>query len=67
MIVLDESASLMNHFDEGAMKHEDIDIWYFFTQVIKYAPKMVLMDGDISHRSLRFASSFWEDAICTKQ
>ena len=28
------------------------------TQISKYTPKMVLMDGDISQRSLRFASSF---------
>ena len=28
------------------------------TQISKYTPKMVLMDGDISKRSLRFASSF---------
>ena len=26
--------------------------------MIKYKPKMVLMDGDLSQRSLRFASSF---------
>ena len=58
MIVLDESESLMNHFDERTMNHKAIKIWYFFTQIIKYTPKMVLMDGDISQRSLRFASSF---------
>ena len=28
------------------------------TQISKYTPKMVLMDGDISQRSLRFASLF---------
>ena len=58
MIVLDESAGFMNNFDEGVMNHKEIEIWNFRTQMIKYTPKMVLMDGDISQRSLRFASSF---------
>ena len=58
MIVLDESWSLMNKFDEGAMNHKTIEIWYFFTQIIKYTAKKVLMDGDISQIPLRFASSF---------
>ena len=58
MIVLDESESLMNHFDEGTVTHKEIDIWYSFTGIIKYTPKIVLMDGDISQRSLRFALSF---------
>ena len=31
MIVLDESDSLMNHFDEGTVTHTEIEIWYFFT------------------------------------
>ena len=35
-----------------------IEIWYFFTQIIKYTAKKVLMDGDISQIPLRFASSF---------
>jgi hypothetical protein len=28
-IVLDESDSLMNHFDEGTMNHQEIVIWVF--------------------------------------
>ena len=48
----------MNKFDEGAMNHKTIEIWYFFTQIIKYTAKKVLMDGDISQIPLRFASSF---------
>ena len=58
MIVIDECESLMNHFDEGTMNHKEVDIWYFFTETIKYTPEMVLIDGDISQRSLIFASSF---------
>ena len=56
MIVLDESKSLMNNFDEGTVNHKELDIWYFFTQIIKYTPEMVWMDGSISQMSLRFAS-----------
>ena len=67
MIVLDESESLMNHFDEGTMNHKEIDIGFFFTQFIKYTPKMVLMDGDISQRSLRFAASFGKMIYVNKQ
>jgi len=48
----------MNKFDEGAMNHKTIEIWYFFTQIIKYTTKKVLMDGYIIQISLRFASSF---------
>ena len=58
IIVLDKSESLMNHFDKGTMNHKILRFWYFLTQISKYTPKMVLMDGDISQRSLRFASSF---------
>ena len=58
MIVIDECESLMNHFDEGTMNHKEVDICYFFTETIKYTPEMVLIDGDISQRSLIFASSF---------
>ena len=29
MIVLDEIESVMNNFDEGAMTHKEIEIWYF--------------------------------------
>jgi hypothetical protein len=58
MIVLDESESLLCHFDEGTMQYKEIDIWYFFDELLKHCKKMVLMDGDVSERSLSFASSY---------
>ena len=48
----------MNLFDEGTINHKEINIWYFFTQIIHHTFEVVLMDGDISQRSLRFAASF---------
>ena len=58
MIVVDESESLLSHFDEGTMKGKEIDIWNFFDKLLKHTKKMVLMDGDISGRTLSFASSY---------
>ena len=60
MRVLDERERLMNHFDEGTMSHTEIDRWYVFTEIFKHSKKIkiiVLMDGDISQRSLILASS----------
>ena len=58
MIVLDEIESVMNHFDEGAMNHKDIDIWFFFSGIMKHSKKLIMMDGDISSRTFRLASLF---------
>ena len=58
MIVLDESESLLAHLDGGTMKNKEIDIWNFFDELLKHSKNMVLMDGDVSCRSLSFASSY---------
>ena len=58
LIVLDESESLLCHFDEKTMENKEIDIWSFFNEILKHSKKLVLMDGDMSERSLGFASSY---------
>lgn len=58
LIVLDESESLLCHFDEKTMENKEIDIWGFFDEILKHSRKLVLMDGDMSERSLGFASSY---------
>ena len=58
VIVLDESESLLCHFDEAAMENKEINIWLFFDEILKRSKKLVLMDGDVSERSLGFASSY---------
>lgn len=58
LIVLDESESLLCHFDETTMENKEIDIWGFFDEILKHSKKVVLMDGDVSERSLGFASSY---------
>jgi hypothetical protein len=58
MIVLDESESLLNHFDEGTMKRKEIEIWELFDELLKHSKKLIMMDGDVSERTLNFASSY---------
>jgi hypothetical protein len=58
LIVLDESESLMNHFDGKTMENKEISIWEFFDAILKHCKKMVLMDGDVSQRTMSFASSY---------
>ena len=58
MIILDESESLLAHFDEQTMVRKEIGIWNFFDELLKHSGKMLLMDGDISDRSLSFASAY---------
>jgi len=58
MIILDESESLLAHFDEKTMERKEINIWNFFDELLKHSNKLLLMDGDISERSLSFASSY---------
>ena len=60
MIILDESESLLAHFDEQTMSGKEIGIWNFFDELLKHSDKMLLMDGDISNRSLSFASAYGE-------
>ncbi|MFM7982917.1 MAG: hypothetical protein ACKPKO_26695, partial [Candidatus Fonsibacter sp.] len=60
MIILDESESLLAHFDEQTMSGKEIGIWNFFDKLLKHSGNMLLMDGDISDRSLSFASAYGE-------
>ena len=58
MLVLDESESLLCHVDEQTLENNEIDIWNFFDELLKQCNKIVLMDGDVSNRSLNFASFY---------
>ena len=60
MIILDESESLLAHFDERTMTRKEIGIWNFFDELLKHSGKMLLMDGDIINRLLSFASAYGE-------
>ena len=51
MIVLDESESLLCHFDEKTMEKKEIDIWNF-DELLKQCNNIVMMDGDVSNRTL---------------
>ena len=56
MIVVDDSESLMIHFDERTMKKE-IEIW-LFNEIMKHSRRIVLMDGNISQQSLNLDSKY---------
>ncbi|MFM7984861.1 MAG: hypothetical protein ACKPKO_36630, partial [Candidatus Fonsibacter sp.] len=56
-ILLDESESLLAHFDEQTMVMKDIGIWNFY-ELQKHSGNMLLMNGDVSKRSLSFASAY---------
>ena len=58
MIVLDESESLLNNFDEKTMERNEIEIWEVFDELLQQSKKMVLTDGDVSERTLSFTSSY---------
>jgi hypothetical protein len=58
MIILDEPESLLAHTDEQTMSGKEIGIWNFFDELLKHSGNMLLMDGDISNRSLSFASAY---------
>ena len=60
IIILDESESLLAHFEEQTMGREEIGIWDFFDELLKHSGNMLLMDGDISDRLLSFASAYGE-------
>ena len=40
------------------MENKEIAIWKFFDELLKASRKVVMMDGDMSQRSLNFASSY---------
>ncbi|MFM7990162.1 MAG: hypothetical protein ACKPKO_63685, partial [Candidatus Fonsibacter sp.] len=42
------------------MSGKEIGIWNFFDELLKHSSKMLLMDGDISDRSLSFACAYGE-------
>ncbi|MFM7988329.1 MAG: hypothetical protein ACKPKO_54360, partial [Candidatus Fonsibacter sp.] len=46
MIILDESESLLAHFDEQTMSGNDIGIWNLFNELLKHIGNMLLTDGD---------------------
>jgi hypothetical protein len=58
MIILDESESLLNHFDEKTMENKEIEIFNFFDMLLTHTNKIMMMDGDISKRSLSFAEHY---------
>ena len=58
LIVLDESESLLNNFDEGTMEGKDIHIFDFFDQLLEHSKKIAMLGGDISKRSLSFAKHY---------
>ncbi|MFM7988586.1 MAG: hypothetical protein ACKPKO_55665, partial [Candidatus Fonsibacter sp.] len=59
MIILDESESLLAHFDEQTMTgKKEIGIWNFFDELLKHSGKLLLIGGDISDRSFSFASAY---------
>ena len=60
LIILHESESLFAHFYEQTMVRKEIGIRNFFHELLQHSGKMLLMDGDISTRSLSFASAYGE-------
>ena len=58
MIILDESESLLAHIDEKTMERKEIDIFDFFNAILKQCGKILMMDGDVSDRSLSFAKNY---------
>ena len=58
MIILDESESLLAHLDEKTMEKKEIEIFSFFHTLLNHSGKMLLMDGDVSQRSLSFAKNY---------
>ncbi|MFM8494211.1 MAG: hypothetical protein ACKOEM_01620, partial [Planctomycetia bacterium] len=55
-----ESESLLAHFAEQTMSGKEIGIWNFFDELLNHSGKILLLDGDISERSLSFASAYGE-------
>ena len=58
MIILDESESLLAHIDEKTMERKEIEIFEFFHAILKQCGKVLMMDGDVSDRSLSFAKNY---------
>ena len=58
MIVLDRPESLLCHFDAKTMEKKEITSWSFFDDLLRQCDKIVLMDGDVSNRTLSVASAY---------
>ena len=44
-MILDESESLLSHFDEKAMEGTEINAWGLFDEILKHSKKTIWMDG----------------------
>jgi hypothetical protein len=64
LIVPDESESLLCHFDEKTMEKKEIEIRQLYDELLKHTKKVIMMDGDVSARTLSFASSYGRMDIC---
>ena len=51
MIILDESESLLAHFDEQIMSGRRSASGNFFDELLNHSGKMLLMDGDINNNN----------------
>ena len=58
MIILDESESLLDHIDGKTMEKKEIDIFNFFDAILRQCKNILMMDGDVSERSLSFAKNY---------
>ncbi len=58
MIILDESESLLAHFDEKTMEKKSIEIRRFFHYLLNRCSKVLMMDGGVSERTLSFAKNY---------
>ena len=63
MIVIDESESILNHFQSPTFKGNDRDVFEYMTNIIrasllKPSSKIIAMDGDMSIRTFDFLKSF---------
>ncbi|MFM6252448.1 MAG: hypothetical protein ACKPEQ_25425 [Dolichospermum sp.] len=59
---MDESESLLAHFNEQTVVRKEIGVWNLYDELLKHSNNMLLMDGDVSNRSLSFASAYGEIA-----
>ena len=64
LIVLDESETLFRHFDEGTMNKTDNEKRALFvTEIPNHTKKLILMDGDVSQRTLSCCKLLWWHCI----
>ena len=57
LIILDEVESIIYHFNGSTMKDKAEKTFNFMTLLLQNSKKNILLDGDISHRSLNFISN----------